>query len=131
MYYKSEFHPWKLACTLISLIHQGEKTSLDSEDSIVDYVESLNTSNASSREGGTFFKPGDPPTFYTMLLFYQVFCEYIFNDNSDFLIHNNCYLGSGTFVQLAHFMPEIVCVIIKQLSELKDGNWNQKNVILL
>ena len=61
-----------------------------------------------------------------MLLFHRAFCEYAFNDNFGFLLRNDPYFGSGTFGQLAGFMPERIYVMHKQLSELKDGGWMEK-----
>ena len=44
--------------------------------------------NVSARGGGAdiesidtdAIRPGNPPTFYTMILFHRAFCEYAFND---------------------------------------------------
>ena len=42
------------------------------------------------------------------------------------MLRNDLYSGSGTFDQLAHFMPERIYVIHKQLPKLKDGGWMEK-----
>mmetsp|Transcript_13666 Transcript_13666/g.29759 ORF Transcript_13666/g.29759 Transcript_13666/m.29759 type:complete len:124 (-) Transcript_13666:44-415(-) len=61
-----------------------------------------------------------------MLLFHRAFFDYAFNDNFAFSSRNDPYFGSGTFGQLARFMPERIFVMYKQLSELKDGKWKEK-----
>jgi hypothetical protein len=100
-----------------------------------DFVEGFNEDNAESRGANVVDVPTNlgsadrpiSPTFYTMLLFHRAFCEYTFNDNFDFLKRNDIYFGSGTFGQLSRFMPVQIYVMRKQLDELKDGGWKERD----
>ncbi len=51
-------------------------------------------------------KPGDTPTFYGALLFFDGFYQHYFKDMFNFLAQNDPMLGKGTFGHLARFIPE-------------------------
>ena len=121
-HYKSESYCWKLACTLISLMNENAQPCLGSSQSIEAHIDSFTTINTSD----VYVEPRGSPTFFTMLLFHRAFCEYAFNDNFGFLMRNDPYFGSGTFGQLARFMPERVYIMYMQLSEFKEGKWKDK-----
>ena len=125
-HFKSNSYPWKLSCALLSLMNERAVPVLSEDDDLDDFVASFNEDNASDTVTEVPTRHPISPTFYTMLLFHRAFCEYTFNDNFDFLKRNDLYFGSGTFGQLARFMPVQVYVMHKQLEELKNGGWKKK-----
>ena len=116
-------------------MNERAKPKLKDGETLEDYIESMTDENVDARGGNTVsppkgcdavLKPGDSPTFMTMLLFHRGFCEYAFNDNFSFLLRNDPYLGHGTFGQLARFMPERSYIMFKQITELENGGWKTK-----
>lgn len=71
-------------------------------------------------------RQGVTPTYYTMLLFHQAFCEYAFNDNYEFILRNDPYYGRNTFGQVSRLMPERAAVMHQKVHELMDGGWRNK-----
>ena len=101
----------------------------ENADNVDDFISSFMPENSSKRGGDAdidsidrdTIRPGNSPTFYTVLVFHRAFCDYAFNDYLAFMLRNNPYFGAGTFGHLSRFMLQRAFVISKQLPELEDG----------
>ncbi len=126
-HYKSESYLWKLGCTLLSLMNERAEPSVDITDNIHHYIESFTANNANEKEcdeRNNAISLETSPTFYTMLLFFKVFCQYAFNHHFAFMKCNDPYFGNGTYGQLVCFMPERIYLMKREVSALRgeDGN---------
>ncbi len=80
-HYKSDSYIWKLGCTLLSLMNERAEPLVDITDNIHHYIESFTAYNANERgcdKRNNAISLKTSPTFYTMLLFFQIFCKYAF-----------------------------------------------------
>ena len=101
------------------------------DESVESLINSFTSEEVASKRGcdKLEIKPGDSPTFLTMLQFHRAFCESAFNDNFEFVKRNDLYFGLNTHGQLARHMPERTFVIYKQCQDLKPDVDDQGNDI--
>jgi len=72
-------------------------------------------------------KPGDSPTFYTILLFAHGFYTYFYKDANYFFLKCDPVLGKGTHGFLARLLHERLYATHKKLSEIENGGWRNKD----
>ena len=70
--------------------------------------------------------PGDSPTLYTTLLFFDGFNVSYFHDMFNFLLKADPTYGLGTHGYLSRFMPQRCYVMHKKPEELENGGWKSK-----
>lgn len=123
-HYPTKKYLCKVACTLISLMNErAEPPETFDTQSIESFIDSQNI----EADVPSTCNTKSTPTFYTMLLFHKAFCDYAFNDNFAFLLRDDPYYGINTFGQGSRHMAVRCYVMRKQLDELKNGGWKEKD----
>jgi len=120
---KSNSYLWQIACALLALMNTRADPVEVEQRNIGDYVRSF-TSDAID-DTDIQLKPGDSPTFYTMLLFVDGFHEAFFKDMFEWTKRNDPVIGPGSHGQMARLCVERLYVMHSELSALAKG-WRDR-----